>query len=169
MASNGLSEAARLTGKPRSTIHRAMRDGRLSYAVGPDGARLIELSELERIYPVKAGGNTATDAPGVSRHRTQHLDLVADLAEGAAAAAVPTILQLHDKAVWIAEIDLRSALLGTPLLRASHTHSDLHGTATQSPAASVGPSDTVRGQHGQNAVHGEFVDSDAEVADTWRI
>ena len=87
MASIGLSEAARLTGKPRSTIHRAMRDGRLSYAVSPDGTRLIELSELERIYPVKADGNTATDAPGVSRHRTQHLDLVAELAAERARAA----------------------------------------------------------------------------------
>ena len=80
MASVGLSEAARLTGKPRSTIHRAMKDGRLSYTVGPDGARLIDPAELERIYPVTGDRNTATDAPAVSRHKSQHVEMVAELA-----------------------------------------------------------------------------------------
>jgi septal ring factor EnvC (AmiA/AmiB activator) len=80
MASIGLSEAARLTGKPRSTIHRAMKDGRLSYTIGPDGARLIDPAELERVYPLQADSNTATDALSVSRNRLQHLDLVAELA-----------------------------------------------------------------------------------------
>jgi len=87
MASIGLSEAARLTGKPRSTIHRAMRDGRLSYTVGPDGGRLIDPAELERIYPIRADSNTETDAPSVPRHRMQHLDLVAELAAERARAA----------------------------------------------------------------------------------
>jgi hypothetical protein len=80
MASIGLSEAARLTGKPRSTIHRAMKDGCLSYTVGPDGARLIDPAELERVYPLQADSNTATDALSVSRNKLQHLDLVAELA-----------------------------------------------------------------------------------------
>src|SRR4051812_2770031 len=80
MASIGLSEAARLTGKPRSTIHRAMKDGRLSYTIGPDGARLIDPAELERIYSIRADSNTATDASVVPRHKLQHLDHVAELA-----------------------------------------------------------------------------------------
>ena len=82
---------------------------------------------------------------------------------------VPTILQLHDNAVWIAEIDLRSALLAPwgsgPRIRTL----TFMGPPLSPPLPPSVLSDTVRGQHGQNAVHGEVVDSDAEVADTWRI
>jgi hypothetical protein len=63
MANIGLSEAARLTGKPRSTIHRAMKSGRLSYTVGADGARLIDPAELERAFAINPQRNNgATDA-----------------------------------------------------------------------------------------------------------
>lgn len=52
MATVGLGEAARLTGKPKSTIHRAMVAGRLLFSVGEDNARLIDTSDLERLYPL---------------------------------------------------------------------------------------------------------------------
>jgi hypothetical protein len=69
MATIGLSEAARLTGKPRSTIHRAMASGRLSYTLSADGARLIDPAELERVWPAGPQRNTsASDAWDNSQH-----------------------------------------------------------------------------------------------------
>jgi hypothetical protein len=46
MAKVGLQRAAELTGKSRSTIHRAMNAGRLSYEKNESGERLIDVSEL---------------------------------------------------------------------------------------------------------------------------
>lgn len=45
-----ISEAARLYGKARSTIHRAIAAGRLSCSVRGDGVRVIQLSELIRLW-----------------------------------------------------------------------------------------------------------------------
>lgn len=49
MAKVGVQRATELTGKSKSTIQRAMKNGKLSYEV--DGNRkLIDVSELERVY-----------------------------------------------------------------------------------------------------------------------
>jgi hypothetical protein len=53
MAAIGLAEAARLTGRNPSTIHRAMKTGRLSYTKDPAGERRIEVAELERVFGIK--------------------------------------------------------------------------------------------------------------------
>jgi hypothetical protein len=53
MALIGLTEAAKLTGKDKTTIHRAMKSGRLSFIVGDDGDRQIDPAELERVFPIK--------------------------------------------------------------------------------------------------------------------
>lgn len=45
-----ISEAARLYGKARSTIHRAIAAGRLSCSVRGDGVRVIQLAELIRLW-----------------------------------------------------------------------------------------------------------------------
>jgi polyhydroxyalkanoate synthesis regulator phasin len=45
-----VSKAARLYGKARSTIHRAIEAGRLSCGFSGDGTRVIDLSELIRIW-----------------------------------------------------------------------------------------------------------------------
>src|SRR5947199_5147481 len=44
-------QAARAAGVSRTTIWRAMKDGRLSYDKGPDGSFHIDLSELVRVFP----------------------------------------------------------------------------------------------------------------------
>ena len=66
MASIGLSEAARLTGRNQSTIHRAMKAGRLSYTVDETGERRIDTAELDRVFPIKINGASA-DALGLSQ------------------------------------------------------------------------------------------------------
>lgn len=45
-----ITEAARLYGKARSTIHRAIATGRLSCSVRGDGVRVIQLAELIRLW-----------------------------------------------------------------------------------------------------------------------
>jgi hypothetical protein len=48
MALIGLKQAAELTGKNQSTIHRAMKSGKLSFRMDDSGQRLIDPAELER-------------------------------------------------------------------------------------------------------------------------
>lgn len=50
MARHSISEAARLTGKARSTLHRHIKSGKLSKATGDDGEPVIDTSELIRAY-----------------------------------------------------------------------------------------------------------------------
>jgi hypothetical protein len=52
----GLKEAARLTGKNQSTIHRAMKSGKLSYKVNDSGERIIDIAELDRVFQVSPDG-----------------------------------------------------------------------------------------------------------------
>jgi hypothetical protein len=107
MAAIGLSEAARLTGKPRSTIHRAMKDGRLSFAIGPGGARLIDPAELERVYAIKPRRNGATDAQTVASNTLQHPSVVAQLeAERAKTAGLEALVAAHEDTIT----DLRGRL-----------------------------------------------------------
>jgi hypothetical protein len=57
MGAIGLAEAARLAGKNQSTIHRAMKAGRLSYTRDEAGERRIDVAELERVFGVLKTGN----------------------------------------------------------------------------------------------------------------
>jgi hypothetical protein len=53
-------QAARAAGVSRTTIWRAMKDGRLSYEKGADGSFQIDLSELVRVFPDADVGRTRT-------------------------------------------------------------------------------------------------------------
>jgi hypothetical protein len=55
MALVGLKRASELTGKNQSTIHRAMKAGRLSYSLSDSGERLLDTSELTRRHCQVAG------------------------------------------------------------------------------------------------------------------
>lgn len=50
MAKVGAQRAAELTGKSRSTIQRAMNNGKLSCEKDENDRRVIDVSELERVY-----------------------------------------------------------------------------------------------------------------------
>lgn len=70
MALHSLSEAARISGKSRSTIHRHVKEGRLSKVSGQDGKPAIETSELHRVYgalshsePEKPGRSETVETP----------------------------------------------------------------------------------------------------------
>lgn len=47
---HSVSEAAKLTGKNRTTIYRHMKNSVISFEKGPTGNPVIETSELERVY-----------------------------------------------------------------------------------------------------------------------
>jgi len=59
MPSVGLKEAARLTGKNQSTIHRAMKKNKLSYTVNDDGERVIDVAELNRVFQINTNESSA--------------------------------------------------------------------------------------------------------------
>lgn len=72
MALVGLKRASELTGKNQSTIHRAMKAGRLSYSLGDSGERLLDTSELTRLFPLKSKDDELRNhALGEQRNDTQ--------------------------------------------------------------------------------------------------
>jgi hypothetical protein len=58
MSKVGAQKAAKLAGVSKSTIQRAMKQGRLSYEIDEQGQKMIDLSELERVFGLN-GGKTA--------------------------------------------------------------------------------------------------------------
>lgn len=50
MAKISISEAARLTGKSRTTLHRLIKTGELSTCHGTRNARMVDVSELIRVF-----------------------------------------------------------------------------------------------------------------------
>jgi hypothetical protein len=64
MALIGTSEAAKLSGKNRVTIQRAMKTGRLSYTMNDAGERRIDTAELDRVF-----GAAGADS---SKSNTEH-------------------------------------------------------------------------------------------------
>ncbi len=53
MAKVGAQRAAELTGKSKSTIQRAMNQGKLSFEIDNNKRRIIDVSELERVFGLK--------------------------------------------------------------------------------------------------------------------
>lgn len=51
MAKVSISEAARLAGKSRTTLHRLIKTGELSVNTGERNAKMVDISELVRIFP----------------------------------------------------------------------------------------------------------------------
>lgn len=66
MAKVGAQRAAELTGKSKSTIQRAMNNGKISFDVDSSGRRVIDVSELERVYGLKKSSMVADVQPEVS-------------------------------------------------------------------------------------------------------
>jgi len=50
MAKVGAKRAADLTGKSKSTIQRAMKSGKISYELDKNNRRVIDVSELDRVF-----------------------------------------------------------------------------------------------------------------------
>ncbi|PZP53222.1 MAG: entry exclusion 1 domain-containing protein [Micavibrio aeruginosavorus] len=62
MAKIGAQKAANMTGVSKATIQRAMKSGRLSYEVDEHGQKLIDTSELERVFTIKQDSASTSEA-----------------------------------------------------------------------------------------------------------
>jgi len=71
MAIVSISEAARLTGKTRATIHRHINTGKLSKTKDDTGAIGIDISELIRVYNIKIDTpDSCIDTVKIEQHNT---------------------------------------------------------------------------------------------------
>lgn len=59
MAKVGAQRAAELTGRSKSTIQRAMNAGKLSFEIDNNGRRVIDASELDRVFGLIPQDTTA--------------------------------------------------------------------------------------------------------------
>lgn len=62
MAKVGPQRAADLTGRSKSTVQRAMKAGKLSYEIDNAGRRVIDVSELERVFGLAPQGSESVAA-----------------------------------------------------------------------------------------------------------
>ncbi len=74
MAKVGAQRAAILTGKSKSTIQRAMNSGKLSFELDQNKRRVIDVSELERVFGIKQQNvATTTSTPSAQTSGTQEI------------------------------------------------------------------------------------------------
>ncbi|ELV07164.1 Hypothetical protein F387_02041 [Wohlfahrtiimonas chitiniclastica SH04] len=75
MAIVSISEAARLTGKTRATIHRHINTGKLSKTKNDTGSIGIDTSELIRVYNIKIDtSDTCIDTVKIEQRDTDELN-----------------------------------------------------------------------------------------------
>lgn len=75
MAKHSISEAAKLAGIARSTLHRHIKAGRISKELDADGQPVIDTAELVRVYGSLQGqDSSATDS--IEQRETPHQDSV---------------------------------------------------------------------------------------------
>lgn len=67
MAKVGAQRAAELTGRSKSTIQRAMNNGKLSYELDPNGRRVVDVSELDRAFGLKQASEGINNSEAVER------------------------------------------------------------------------------------------------------
>lgn len=74
MATVTISEAARLSGKSTKTLYRMASQGRLSVSLDENGAKIVETSELVRVFGRLRGQNesraTLNESHGESQNET---------------------------------------------------------------------------------------------------
>lgn len=71
MAKVGAQRAAELTGRSKSTIQRAMNAGKLSFEIDGNGRRLIDASELDRVFGMLPQGNAPAQQESSSQNELQ--------------------------------------------------------------------------------------------------
>ncbi len=84
MAKVGAQRAAELTGRSKSTVQRSMNSGKLSFEIDGNGRRLIDVSELDRVFGLLPQGNGAgsSNAPSAQETTSQsELQRAADMLE----------------------------------------------------------------------------------------
>ncbi len=80
MAKVGAQRAADLTGRSKSTVQRAMNSGKLSFEVDANGRRLIDASELDRVFGLLPQ-NGGASSPAAENTPQAELQRAADMLE----------------------------------------------------------------------------------------
>ena len=80
-----LGQAAKATGKSKTSIYNALKKGIISASKNKNGAYQIDASELARVFPIV---NTVTFTPSVQLNETEHSEVTGVHAE---------IIQLREK------------------------------------------------------------------------
>ncbi len=80
MAKVGAQRAAELTGRSKSTIQRSMNSGKLSFEIDGNGRRLIDASELDRVFGLLPQG-AATGPSSQETTPQNELQRAADMLE----------------------------------------------------------------------------------------
>ncbi len=77
MAKVGAQRAAELTGRSKSTIQRAMNSGKLSFEIDANDRRIIDVSELDRVFGMlpQTQGNGNSPAASSSDVDNSHAEL----------------------------------------------------------------------------------------------
>ena len=68
-----LGQAAKATGKNRTTIYRAIKNGKISATQNAHGEYDIDPAELHRVYPPKQQGNTVRNSEDATLSNTNLL------------------------------------------------------------------------------------------------
>lgn len=134
MAKHSISEAAKLTKKARSTLHRHIKEGKLSKELDADGQPVIDTSELVRAYgPLhgRSSSATATIGQGATHERDT---LLHDKVEAMRVAQIDQIrADLHDarkeRDDWKAQAQRLSGLLSDQRFSQTENHVPEHSKA----------------------------------------
>ncbi len=78
MSKVGPQRAAEMTGRSKSTIQRAMNTGKLSFEIDAAGRRVIDLSELDRVFGLAPAED---DKPDMSQAVKAELQRAAEMLE----------------------------------------------------------------------------------------
>lgn len=76
MAKVGPQRAAELTGRSKSTVQRAMKAGKLSYEIDNAGRRVIDVSELERVFGMAPQGGEIAAASMVENELEKAANII---------------------------------------------------------------------------------------------
>lgn len=76
MAKVGAQRAADLTGKSKSTVQRAMNSGKLSYEIDANDRRIIDVSELERVFGLISPSQQAPATTSVEAELKKAADMI---------------------------------------------------------------------------------------------
>ncbi len=118
MAKVGAQRAAVLTGRSKSTIQRAMNSGKLSFEQDANGRRIVDVSEIERVFGIKstkpqapAQQNVTASAPAaktVTTYAAPNMDEIADAVERERMAMTIKMLEMQLSAATDHLEDLKS-------------------------------------------------------------
>ena len=81
MAKVGAQRAAELTGRSKSTVQRAVNSGKLSFEIDANGRRLIDASELDRVFGLLPQGAGNAGAATQESSSQAELQRAADMLE----------------------------------------------------------------------------------------